>query len=124
MADNYLAGKSGYVAIGATQYSFGKWKLSMKTNLPKITNWNTLGYRRILAAINEATLTLEAPCYNQGNMPFTCGTSYTWKLGFTAGIELVVTAIIETLEPANDVEGVPTVNITAQVDGVFTPSIT
>lgn len=95
----------------------------MKSGLPKVTNFNSSPYQLLVAGILSATVYLEGP-YNQGNMPFTAGTSYAWILGFTNSISLTVTAFIEEIGIDEDVEGSPRINITAQSSGSFTASIT
>lgn len=123
MTDNYLSGTSGAVMISSTAYSFAKWKVPMKSGLPKVTNFNSSPYQLLVAGILSATIYLEGP-YNQGNMPFTAGTSYAWILKWTPSISLTITAFIEELAVDDDVESSPRVNITAQSSGSFTASIT
>lgn len=123
MADNYISGKSGGVKVGATAYSFGKWKALMKMNLPSITNFTSGGAQALLDAIKRATITLVGP-YNQGNMPFVVGTTYTWLLHFTDAINLSIPAKVESIDVDNDVETNPVITITAQSDGTFTAAIT
>lgn len=122
MPDNYLSGITGAVLIGSTAYSFSKWKVPMKCGLPKVTNFNSAPYQLLVAGILSASIYLEGP-YNNTNMPFTCGTSYTWIMRWTALISLTVTAFIEELTPDNDVDGSPRVAITAQSSGSFTAAI-
>lgn len=123
MADNYISGKTGSVLIGATPYSFGKWKLAMKTGLPKVTNFTTAGYQLLVSGITAGTITIEGP-YNQSNMAFACGTSYTFILGWTNAVSITVTAFIESIEASTDVEQAGHVVITAQSSGTFTAAIT
>lgn len=115
MATNFLAGKAGYVKVGATSYSFGKWSFACKAGLVKVTNFNSGGQRQQVVGIIEGTLQMEGP-YDQGNMPFVVGTGYTWILGYTTGIQITIYAIIESVEPAVDAEGAATLKITAQSD--------
>lgn len=127
-ADNYLSGLTGAVKIGPSgaevPYSFGKWKVQMKTNLVKFSNFTTGGYKKVVSAITEGTITLECPVYNAGNMPLTAGNSYSMILNWTNAISFAGTARVETIEAGNDSEGAPTINVTAVIDGTFTPSIT
>lgn len=118
----YLSGKTGYVALGSTPYSFGKWKCSIKSGLPKVTNFKSQGFQALVAGILSSTITLSGP-YEVGAMPLVAGQAYEFHLGLDVGIELVVTARIETLEPDNDVEGAPAVSVTAQSTGPFTAAI-
>lgn len=123
MSQNILSGKSGSTNIGATSYSFGKWKVALKTNLPKVTNWNSGGFQQLVSGITEATLTISGP-YDAGNMPFTVGNSYIWLLNWTNVLGLSVPAIIESIDADNDVDGNPTISITARSSGNFTAAIT
>lgn len=118
----YVSGTEGSVKIGSTAYAFGKWKAQMKMILPKVTNFTSSGAQELLSGVKSATITLSGP-YNSGAMAFTVGTSYTWLLNFTDAIGLSITARIESIEPDNDVEGNPIINITAQSTGTFTAAI-
>lgn len=123
MADNYISGTSGLVTIGSTNYSFAKWRIAIKSGLPKVTNFNSTPYQLLVAGILSSTVTLEGP-YNQGNMAFTAGVSYVWILKWTPSISLTITGFIEELTPDDDADGSPRVNITIQSSGSFTASIT
>lgn len=118
MADNYLSGKSGSVKIGDTAYSFGKWRLAMKTNPVKATNFTSEGFQLVLDSIHGATLTLEGP-YNAGNMAFVVGSYHEFKLGFDATLSLTVTAMVSGIEPAVDCEGGQIIVVTAESNGAF-----
>src|SRR5271166_4680908 len=102
MADNFLSGKQGQVEIASTTYSFRSWKAPMEIANPDITNFTSGGFQAILNAITKATITLEGP-YNEGNMAFTVGNSYTFVLGYTNSISLTVTAIVGKITPTVDV---------------------
>lgn len=123
MADNYLSGIQASVVIGVTSYSFSKWGLEIETNLPKVTNFTSQAFQALVKGVTKGTITLEGP-YNQGNMPFTSGTSYTWILTWTTGISITVTALISRLAPDDDVEDAARIRIQAESNGVFTAAIT
>ena len=122
MADNYLSGKDAKVMIGSTTYSFSKWSLDMKTNLPKVTNFTTAGFQKVVQGITSGTLTVSGP-YNEGNMAFTSGQSYAWILGFDGTTTLTCTARISSIKADEDVDGSPQISITAETDGSFTAAI-
>ena len=122
MALNVLAGKSGYVNTGGASYSFDKWSAPMKTGLPKTTNFNSGGARTLVVGILEGDIDLEGP-YDEGNMPFTVGSSYTFHLGYTTGVELVITAVVESITPTVSVEDAQKVSIKAKSNGTFTAVI-
>jgi hypothetical protein len=128
--DQFYGGPSGAVSTvpsigGSPAYrSFDKWKLSMKTTLVEVTSFTSNGFQVLVPAITEATLTVTGP-YNEGNMPFTTGVSYTWNLYFSQATNVLINlqAYIETIEPDVDVKGRASVNITAKSSGSFTPAV-
>lgn len=117
------SGSTGFVKLGSTAYAFGKWKIAMKSGTPNVTNFTSAGYRQLVAGIIQGTLTCSGP-YNSGSMPLAMNTSYVWHLGMDTGIELSVTATLTGLEVDNDVEDAPRINITAEISGSFTSSVT
>lgn len=116
------SGVTGYVAVGAAIYPFGKWKSAMKGGTPKTTNFTTGGYQTVVPGVVESTITLSGP-WNVGSMPLAINGVYVFHLGVDAGIELLVTAQVSGLEPDNDVEGTPSVSVTATSTGAFTAAI-
>jgi hypothetical protein len=122
MAGVFLSGKFGFVGVTGTNYSFGKWSTPMKVGLPKVTNFNSGGYRVQVVGIFEGQIELEGP-WEIGAMPLAVGTEYTFTLGVTAGLSIAIAAIVETITPSNDVEDTPRVKVTAQSQGAFTASI-
>ena len=122
MPQNLLSGKTGSVLIGTVSMSFGKWKAAFKTNLPKVNNWNSTPYQALVSGLTSGTLTISGP-YDEGNMPFVCGNSYTFILGFTDTINLTCTVLIESIDAENDVDGAPSISITGQSNGSFTAAI-
>ena len=122
MADNFIVGKSGSVKIGAVSYSFDKWKVSFHAVLPVITNFTSGGYQALLSGLVDGTVTISGP-YNNTNMGFTVGTTYTWLLNLTDAVGLSVPAIIESLEPDDAVADSPRISITAKSTGSFTAAI-
>ncbi len=123
MADSYLSGLTANALVGGTAYSFKSWKLSMKNKLISRNNFTVGGYNRWIAGFQGATLTLQGP-YNAGNMPLTCGASYTFTLQWSVSLSITVVAFVETLEPDDDAEDGPNISVTCQVSGVFTAAIT
>jgi hypothetical protein len=123
MAANYLSGVQAAVLIGATPYSFSKWSIPIEIDLPKITNFTSQAFQAIVAAVTRGTITLQGP-YNQGNMPFTAGSSYTFILQYTNSVSITVTALIEQIRPDIDVEDAQRITIVAKSNGTFTAAIT
>lgn len=118
----FKSGFSGYVLVGSTAYTFGKWKLAMKGGTPKTTNFTSGGYRTLVPGIIEGTITLSGP-WNVGSTPLAVNSSYVFHLGLDTGVELVVTAQVSSIEPDNDVEGTPQVSVTAESNGAFVAAI-
>ena len=129
MPANYLSGITGFVAIaaagggemGASDYTFAKWSVSLKTNLPKVNNFSS-AFQLLVAGLQDATIQLEGP-YNEGNMPLTTGVQYDFFLGWVSGIYLSVPAFVESIDPDNDIDGAPRIKVTAKSSGSFTVSI-
>lgn len=144
----YISGKSGFVSTdvlgagGAPYFSFNKWSASIKAILPEVTNFTTAGYQTLVSGIVSADLTLTAPinqgllnpAFTQDGEPvggppgigagssgtgFAVGSYYTFNLGFTSTLFLVVSALVTGLDVDEDVEGNPILNITAESDGSF-----
>src|SRR5262245_20094087 len=121
-----LSGITGYVNVGTPPgvlYAFNKWKLSFKTNLPNTSSFQSAGYDDLVKGRTMATLTLSGS-YN-GTMPFTAGNLYEFHLGFASSptLELVVSARVSEVSPANDYEDRPTLDVTAESTGVFTAAV-
>lgn len=121
MSFNPISGIYGSVTVGSTPFALGKWKLSMKTNLPKVNNF-TAAFQLLVAGLTSATITASGP-YDGGNMPLICGNEYSFTLAYNNTISFVVTAIVESIEPEDDIEDAGRVSITAQSNGVFTAAI-
>lgn len=119
----FLSGTTGYVKLGSTSYSFDKWRMDMKANAPKVTNFTSAGYQVLVAGVIGGTLTLSGPI-NSGSMALAMNSVYTFHLGLDTGVELAVSAIVTGLVPENDVNDSPRVTVTAETSGAFTSSIT
>lgn len=117
-----LSGKTGYVKVGSTDYAFGKWKVGIKGGAPKITNWKTGGFQKVVPGVVLGDLTLNGPM-DAGSMPLAVNTTYTFHLGMDTGIELAVPAQVTGIDVDNDVEDAPRVSVTATSNGEFTASI-
>jgi hypothetical protein len=147
--DNYLSGKQGSVSYNSNSYSFAEWRLAMKAILPKITNFTTAGFGAYIVGVFEAGITLSGP-YNYGNMGFSLGGvlgtggaaatpgslslpnasntptapgPYQITLGFTSAINIVVQALIESIDIDNKVEDGPKITVSAKSTGSFQAAI-
>ncbi len=120
MADAFVSGNEGYVQLGATRYTFGKWSLAMDFGVKK---FNAFGhnFQRTTAGAVAGQITAEGP-YNAGNMPLAGNTVYTFHLGFAPGLELLLNARVSNLEYATEIGGTDPsqIKLTAESDGEFT----
>ncbi len=114
----FLSGKDGFTTVQGVVYAFGKWKASIKTVAVKTSNFTSLGFDDNVEGFTGAQLTLNGP-YDEGNMPLTSGQVYTFNLGWAVGISLQIDARVTGIDPSNDAEGTPTLDITAQSKGEF-----
>jgi hypothetical protein len=120
---NPLSGITGSVKISTTEYAFTKWTLEMRCVVVKANNFTGGGYQQVVAGMASATLTLEADTYDQGNMAFSVGTTYTFTLGYTALVTVDVPVMIESITPTVDYEGGQAIKVVGQSNGSFTASI-
>lgn len=118
-----LSGKSGSIALGGTNYDFGKWELEFDGDDPEVTNFSSGGCYENLAGIDKSTITADGP-YNAGNMPLTRGVVYTFLLRASNAVTWTVAARVKSIKPVTDVKDAVRLSITAVSTGVFTPSIT
>lgn len=119
MAINAIAGKVGFVKVGSVPYCFTKWKASMKVNPLKVTNFCSEGYQELIDGIKSATITLSG-AYDEGNMPLTVGTQYTFILGWDTGIELSIDALVTDITPTvNANDEADQIEVTAESSGSF-----
>lgn len=126
-AFNPLAGKGGYCAInsgaGSSSFAFDTVKPSMKNNLAEVSNFTGQGFEQWLGGLNGCKLTMSGP-YDQGNMALSLGGACTITVGYSSTTNLVVTALIETIEPEVKVKDAERISVTAQSNGPFTAAVT
>lgn len=115
----YVSGKLGYVQQNGVNRGFSKWSFPMKAGTPKVTNFNSAGFAAFVVGIAEATGKIDGP-YDVGNCPFSLGSTYTFNFGLTNAVFLTASAIVNSIEPNNDVEDTPHLSIGLQVTGPFT----
>ncbi len=94
MAYNPLAGKAASINIGSTAYAFDVAKVEIKNGLGKVTNFNSGGYDQFITGIMNGKLELEGT-YDEGNMAFTVGNSYTVIVTYTNSVTLSCPCILE-----------------------------
>lgn len=119
---SFISGTAGSVKIGSTPYGFDKWRIAMRSNLPKVTNFTGGGYQQNVGGVVGGTLTLSGP-FDSTAMGFTVNTSYVFVLGMDTGVSLTVTARVAGIEVDNSVEDAPRVSVTAESTGSFTAAI-
>jgi len=122
MAFTPLAGKNAAVLIGTVPYAFDEWQADIKNGLSKTTNFTSAGYATYISGITDAKVTLSGP-YDQGNMAFTVGNSYTLILTYVTMVTLTVTALLEDISVDVKVEDAERVKLTFQTTGSFTAAI-
>lgn len=122
MAQNLLAGKTGYVNTGSANYSFGKWESDVQVKTVPVPNFNGGGYMQRVVGLTDGKITITGP-YDQGNMAFTAGTQYNWTLGLAPSVFLTIPGILQSIKMAEDVEGNPVVTLTVESNGSFTAAI-
>jgi len=122
MSQNLLSGKTGYVNTGAGNYSFGKWELEMKAKMVPVPNFNGGGFEQYVVGLVGGKATITGP-YDQGNMAFAVGSTYTWTLGLAVSVFLTFPGILESVKMSEDVDGNPVVTLTVQSNGAFTAAI-
>lgn len=122
----YLSGVTGSAEINGTSLPFGKWKAPFKAKMIPNKNFLTAPYDAWVVGFIGSQIELEMPVYPAGTLgvTVTAGASATLTLGFTATLALTVPVLFETVEPANDADGAPTLRITAVSQGAFTASVT
>lgn len=119
----FYSGTVGYVVLGSTTYSFGKWKLAIKAGAPKTTNYTSGGFQSVVPGVVQGDITVSGP-WNVGSTPVAINGVYVFHLGLNTGVELVCTAQVTGIDPENDVEDTPKVSVTATSTGAFGAAIT
>lgn len=118
-----LAGKSGYIAIGAnTNFAFAMWTGDISTDALDTTTFSSGGYKENIAGLTGMKISARGP-YNNTAMGLTSGNSYAVTLGMSASVTLTCTARLETISITTDVSKPVEVNISMQSTGSFTAAI-
>lgn len=117
-----LAGKSGYIALGNTNYAFASWTADITTDAIDTTSFGSAGFRENLAGLTGAKVSARGP-YNNTAMALASGSSYAFVLGMSASVTFNTTARIDSISVSTDVTKAVEVSITAQSTGSFTASI-
>lgn len=122
------AGKSGYVKVDGTRYSFNKWTIRMETDPVIVATYDDDGYDDNIEGRSRATLDISGP-YMVGGMPLVSGTSYDFILGVGSDpstVEIPVTARVTAIDVRSDAQSKePTgVDIKAMIRGTFDKEIT
>lgn len=116
------SGKTGYVKLGAAQYDFDEWTLTTDTDIGK---YFILGYGFQLTTdgMNKGVVELKGP-HNVGSMAVVQGAVYTFHLGWTTGVELVVPArVSKNVRNVQAANSPPTVSISADTHGEFDANV-
>ncbi len=122
MPDNFVSGNDGFVKLGTVDYAFKKWSFPVKGGTKVFFAFGS-DFQRTLPGGKGAQITLEG-AYDQGNMPLTVGMLYELHLGWSVGVELVVSARLSDPTFSNEIGagGEPggQVGVTFDSDGPFT----
>src|SRR6185312_16571778 len=97
-----LAGKSGYAALGNSNFAFSSWTADVQVDVLDITNFTSGGFKENIAGLAGAKITARGP-YNSGAMAITAGSTYAMVLGMSASVTFNTTARIETISVTTDV---------------------
>lgn len=117
-----LSGVTGHVVIEGTAHNFGKWRCSMKNKAVDRAGFLSQGYAANARGRTSGTISLTGPY--DGGLPVTVGEVYEFHLGYTDDLELVVTARVTELTPANDADDGPVLDVTAESTGPFDAAVT
>ncbi len=89
----------------------------------KVTNFNSNGFDQFITGITNGKLELEGT-YDEGNMAFTVGNSYTVVVTYTNTVTLSLPCLLEDISVDIKVADPQRVKLSLQVTGSFTASIT
>lgn len=91
----------------------------MKNSLADVSNFTGGGFEQWINGLNGCKLTMGGP-YDEGNTALTVGGNATITVGYSPSANLVVTALIETIEVDVKVKDAERIAVTAQSTGSFT----
>jgi predicted secreted protein len=117
-----LAGKSGNFTVGASAWELSEWTMDMATEAVDITNFNSGGYREVIAGLTDAKITARGP-FNSTAMALTSGTSYSLVLAVSGSVSYSVTALVTNIKLVTEVSKAVMVEVSAVSNGSFTASI-
>lgn len=119
----YYSGKMGSCAIGGVTYPLDSWELSSKTQAVEVSNFTIpLGQEAFIPNLIGGTITASGPLTSLGspnsgiiaNRP--CAGDYAYfTLGVGIGLSYTILAIIEEINPKQDVKEKATIEIVARI---------
>jgi len=123
MPFNPLSGVTGHVKIATNSYAFTKFTIAMKIKIGDVSNFTGQGYEQYVVGLTGAKIDVEGP-YDQGQMIFALGNSYSLELGFTAAVTVVVPCTLETIDFDVDVTApADKLKLGFQSNGLFTAGV-
>lgn len=117
-----LAGKSGSIGFGASNFALREWTVDMRIDPIDTTNFDSAGYKENIAGLIGATISARGP-YNQGAMAVTGGSSYAFNLRVNSTTGFAVTARVTSIRLVTGVDNAVQVDISAESTGSFTAAI-
>ena len=90
--------------------------------MPKVNNFNGGGFQQVVAGLTGGTINLTGP-WDVGNMPLTCGNSYSFTLAVNNTVNILVSAIVNNITIDDDVEDAARVKVSAKTNGSFTAAL-
>ena len=118
----FLAGKAGSIQLAGTDYAFASWTADFKVEASDVTNFTSSGFKENIAGLGSATISARG-AFNSAAMAVTAGNSYVFTLKASSTVSYSVTARVTSIKITTDVTKPVDVDISAESNGVFTPSI-
>ncbi len=91
-----------------------------KQDLPKVNNFNGLGFQNVVGGLNGGALTFEGP-WDVGNMPIVVGNAYTFICGVNTATAVTVNALVGKIDFGTDVEDAARATFHCQTNGCNGP---
>lgn len=117
-----FSGITGSVEVDGVEQPFGKWDIAYKANLVDRKSFKTRGMPRRADGQKDFTLNLEGR-WDTDSTPLTIGQEYVFTCNVDDDNGVEVTARVESMTPANDMEDGPLLKVTALASDDFTPTL-
>lgn len=116
---NQISGNQLYVKLDEIVYKFSEWTLTVDPG-SKLFYAAGSKFQQALPGGFKGSIEI-AGAYDQGAMPLTPGTIYTFHLGIVPGVEFALDAMVGPVKYKNQIAGSDPMNctFTADSDGDF-----